>query len=49
MSLPLRPAVTRSPSSPPKGTAAWVDEEVPFPKAMTLSVSSSSAHTRSLP
>ena len=32
-----------------KGTAAWVDEDVPFPKATILSVSSSSAHTRSLP
>ena len=49
MSSPLPPAVTRSPSSPPRALPPGSMRKAPSPKAMMLSVSSSSAHTRSLP
>ena len=49
MSSPLPPAVTRSPSSPPRALLPGSMRKAPFPKATILSVSSSSAHTRSLP
>ena len=44
----LAPA-TRSPSSPPRALPHGSMRKAPFPKATMLSVSSSSAHTRSLP
>ena len=46
MSSPLPPAVTRSPSSPPKALLPGSMRKAPFPKATMLSVCSSSAHTR---
>lgn len=49
MLSPRRPAVTRSPSSPPRALPPGSMRKAPFPKATMLSVSSSSAHTRSLP